>query len=230
MRQSPSIRIGLTVIGWSFVLATADAAPDMDVVASRLIEAGGQQRGVCAVVLNDDAGGLPVALANASGLLVHARCADVAAVHTLRNKASESSLGIDRIAVEQGTADRLPYADNVVDLLIVPDWSTTTGPSAVEMLRVLRPRGMALAAGDELPALTRVATTALGGAEAVAQAQGTRPCPPPAYEVLARHLLRSRGAGARDLPGAGRPRARVPSRSAPIVPDPRHGVLVSSPA
>jgi outer membrane protein assembly factor BamB len=168
MLQSSSTRRALFAIVLSTCAASLARAADVDLVASGLVEAGGQQRGVCAVIVENDAGGLPVSLAAASELLVHVRCSDAAAVNAIRNKANAAGFGIDRLAVEHGSLDRLPYAENIIDVIIVPQWRAATGPSASEILRVLRPRGTALVAGDELPALTRAASEAPGGAEAVA--------------------------------------------------------------
>lgn len=137
--------VGLLLNGPSLARAADDAAH----LAKSLMERAGIQRGVCSVVTTDGGDWLPIELARSSGLFVHVRCGDGAAVERLRAAARDAKLGIDRIAVEQGPLDRLPYAENLVDVLIVRGWSVKDGaaPSREEMLRVLRPRGTAFIEG-----------------------------------------------------------------------------------
>jgi outer membrane protein assembly factor BamB len=137
------------------------AADDPAVLASQLIEQSGLYRGVCAVVTADEADGLPISVAEARELFVHVRCADESAVGKLRARAEQAGLGIGRVAVEQGPLDRLPYADNIVDLLIVPDWQPEGGSSSMaELLRVLCPRGVVLLGGSATAAVKEGARAA----------------------------------------------------------------------
>ena len=100
--------------------------------------------GVCAVLGPDS--DVALELAKASRLFVHVRDPSAESVARLRRRADEAGFGIQRLAVEQGRLDRLPYAENLVDLLVAKavtrEWLQVTG--AVEVLRVLRPRGVAL--------------------------------------------------------------------------------------
>ena len=124
------------------VLASVCSADD-DAAADEL----GINRGVCGIVIGardaDDL--IPLEVARDTELFVHVRCNDVDTVGRLRAAAREAGWGIDRFIVEQGDTASLPYADNLIDLLIVDAESVAAGapPSLDEMLRVLRPRGKA---------------------------------------------------------------------------------------
>ncbi len=109
----------------------------------QILDQAGVQRGVCAIVTADGWGTRPLDLARHSELFVHVRCRDAAAASRLAQAARAAGLGIDRLAVESGSLATLPYAENLIDVLIVPDWSADDAglPSQGEMLRVLRPRG-----------------------------------------------------------------------------------------
>lgn len=85
-------------------------------MARRLVKMGGVDRGLCAVI-----GGpreLPVQIAQCSNLLVHVREPDPSVVAIQKRLAEEAGLGIDRLIIEQGALGKLPYADNVVDVVI----------------------------------------------------------------------------------------------------------------
>ncbi|MHC4494523.1 MAG: class I SAM-dependent methyltransferase, partial [Planctomycetota bacterium] len=116
-------------------------------LARKLVSMGGVDRGLCAVI-----GGprdLPVQIAQCSNLLVHVREPDPSVVAIQRRLAEEAGLGIDRHIIEQGGLDKLPYADNMVDVVIATraDAGTLARLSASEVLRVLTPDGrMILAA------------------------------------------------------------------------------------
>ncbi|MGE0378580.1 MAG: hypothetical protein AB7Q45_24500, partial [Planctomycetaceae bacterium] len=98
--------VGAMLSGSSITLAAdGDAA-----LAKSLVERAGIQRGVCSVVTSNGDDLLPVEIARSSGLFVHVRCNDAATVERLRTAANDAKLGIDRIAVEQGSLGTLPYA------------------------------------------------------------------------------------------------------------------------
>jgi len=71
---------------------------------------------------------------------------DGATVARVREVAAKAKLGIDRVVIEQGSLDKLPYADNMVDLLLATQTtdSDLAKLSAEEVLRVLRPLGVAV--------------------------------------------------------------------------------------
>ena len=60
--------------------------------------------------------------------------------------AAEAGYGIDRLVIEEGSFDRLPHADNMVDVVIMTQAlkETLQSLSAAEVLRVLRPKGVAI--------------------------------------------------------------------------------------
>ncbi len=117
-------------------------------IGQRLLEKAGIAQGVCSV-LGVDAE-LAIDLARESQLLLHVLQADASEVDKLRARAKELGYGIDRLVVQQGTLEELPYADNMVDIVLIPRAVDTTLNSLAvkEVHRVLRPRGVAVIQGD----------------------------------------------------------------------------------
>ncbi len=120
-------------------------AGDFNALARILVTDSGVRRGVCAVLGCSD-GKFALQLARASDLLVHVQEPDAAAVDAARELLSEAGVYGKRVIVEKGPLGRLPYADNVVDVVISVSLSDELldkiSPS--EILRVLRPRGVAI--------------------------------------------------------------------------------------
>lgn len=111
-------------------------------LARQLLGRAEMNRGLCAVVGAEV--DLPLELAKASELLIHVRDPDLAKIDQLRSAADEAGFDIDRLAAEQGSLENLPYATNTVDIVI------SFGESPMEeILRVLRPSGIALVADEE---------------------------------------------------------------------------------
>ncbi|HEO71045.1 MAG TPA: methyltransferase domain-containing protein, partial [Candidatus Hydrogenedentes bacterium] len=114
--------------------------------------------GVAASDLAEDAGGV-LDVAGRGGLVVHLGCGDALLTEQLRGGDGCLVHGLDAdpvkidaararmlaarvygaVSVEQWTHEYLPYADNIVNLLVVSDWS---GVSMEEALRVLAPGGV----------------------------------------------------------------------------------------
>jgi hypothetical protein len=71
---------------------------------------------------------------------------DPSVVAIQRRLADEAGLCIDRLIVELGAHSNLPYADNMVDVVIATraDAGTLARLSASEVLRVLTPGGKAI--------------------------------------------------------------------------------------
>ena len=144
------IRLMCGLVVFCFFSASSSAAdkqPDPAVVAevaTGILKDGGMNRGVCAVVGGDAM--LPLELARGSELLVHCRQPDENVAATVRSLSDQAGLGIDRLAVDVGPLERLPYADRSVDLLIVPSASgdVLSRVSIGEVVRVLRPEGRAM--------------------------------------------------------------------------------------
>ncbi len=88
-----------------------------DALASKLVQMAGIQRGVCAVL--GRGAHLPIELARSSELLVHVRVPDRKAALNLQRQADEAGFGIDRVVVEYGDIDKLPYTDNMVDIVFI---------------------------------------------------------------------------------------------------------------
>ena len=136
----------LAIMTSQLTTATQEADAGDNALARKLVDMGGVDRGLCAVI-----GGrhdLPVRIARCSNLLVHVREPDPSIVAIQRRLAEEAGLGIDRLIIEQGSLDKLPYADNMVDLVIATraDAGTLARLSVSEVLRVLIPEGTAIIA------------------------------------------------------------------------------------
>ncbi len=147
-RSSSRILARLALIAVSsFVLApsvlVADA-PEQAMLAKSLVKHGGVDRGVCAVLGID--GDLPIEIARTSNLLVHVRDPRGDAVTDLRTRADQAGFDINRLAVLQGSLDRLGYADNMIDVVVASQFTESARGqlTAAEMLRVLRPLGIAV--------------------------------------------------------------------------------------
>ncbi len=113
-------------------------------VVEQVINDSGIDRGICAVLGFDDEAALK--LVHSGDFLIHVRDPNAETIARLREVAAKAKLGIDRVVVEQGSLDKLPYADNTVDLLLatkITD-SDLAKLSAEEVLRVLRPLGVAV--------------------------------------------------------------------------------------
>ena len=121
------------------------AAPAGAPLAQRLLAAGGMRSGVCAVLGCRD-GSLALDIARASDFLVHVQEPDAGLVRALRQAAHAEGLYGTRVVVEQGSFARLPYADNLIDL-VVCSWLSDRSLrelSLEEIVRVLRPGGVAI--------------------------------------------------------------------------------------
>ncbi len=114
-----------------------------DELARDLIRRAGVRRGVCAYLGADR--GLAHDVARASELLVHCRLPESAET-ALAAQAGFAEFGIDRMAIEAGPLEKLPYADNLLDVVIASKLSAEqlAALPVAEILRVLRPQGTAL--------------------------------------------------------------------------------------
>ena len=137
-----AVLLGLLTILVTSELSAAEVGTKS--LAEKLIDEAGIDRGLC-VVLGCDRE-LVAQLVQSSNFLVHVRVSDPAVVAELRGQAMAVGVGIDRVVIEQGDFEKLPYADNTVDLLVM----TRFGDKALaklppqEVLRVLRPMGTAI--------------------------------------------------------------------------------------
>ena len=141
--------IGRLFIILGFLISAQRCQGQEKDLAAYLLAKGGITKGICALPRCGN-GEFAVAVARASGLLVHAQDPRPEAVAAAQRLADEQGLLGTRVIVERGGASPLPYADNVIDLVMVTDpvaLRPGEGVSAAEILRVLRPRGKALLGG-----------------------------------------------------------------------------------
>ncbi|MCX5759547.1 MAG: class I SAM-dependent methyltransferase, partial [Candidatus Hydrogenedentes bacterium] len=127
------------------LLYAATGHADANEPAKEIVSASGVSHGLCCMV--GGAGSeLPVALAEASGLLVHVIDGDASAVQAGREAATKKGLGIKRVLIERADASPLSHADSTLDLLLVPETSKEilSKLASAEVLRALRPQGKAM--------------------------------------------------------------------------------------
>ena len=108
-------------------------------------------RGLCAVLGGDR--DLLITLVPSTNLFFHVLDPQNTTVAELRALAEQAGIGIDRLVIEQGPLDKLPYADNMVDIIVATRLAALEDLSPAEILRTLRPEGTAIviAASDLQP-------------------------------------------------------------------------------
>ncbi|MBI5724233.1 MAG: PQQ-binding-like beta-propeller repeat protein [Planctomycetes bacterium] len=117
-----------------------------DSLAKEMLSRAGISRGVASIPRCGD-GQLAMAIARNSGMVVHAMDADSKNVDSLAKQADAEGLLARRLYVEAGPAEAMPYADNLVDLVVISGLADAdlSGLSAKEIMRVLSPvRGTAI--------------------------------------------------------------------------------------
>lgn len=125
------------------VAAATDRA-DASALAEDILAAAGTDRGLCADV-GCGSGELALAILRRSKLFVHALETDDRLVEAARRRLEASGLYGRRTAAEKGSLSRLPYPDYCANLIIRGDLLAAgeRGMSWKELLRVLRPGGLA---------------------------------------------------------------------------------------
>jgi len=172
-------------------IAAAGAAAPEQARATQIIEAAGVRGGLI-VHLGCGDGRLTAALHVNDRYLVHGLDPDPANVAKARKHIQ--SLGLyGKVAVDRLRRERLPYADNLVNLLVA---GSPGGVPMAEVMRVLAPGGVALIAGKKTvkprPAETDEWTHYLHDAGNNAVARDTRVGPPRSLRWVAPPLwLRS---------------------------------------
>jgi hypothetical protein len=127
--------------------ATAQARRPVE-LATRMLESMGRAKGLC-VVLGSQDGALAVELSRDGQYLVHGLCTSGEAVDRVRQTIDKADLrGV--VSVETGSMARLPYSDNIVNLVVVENTTALLrdGLQVKEVLRVLRPGGIAWLADE----------------------------------------------------------------------------------
>jgi len=150
MKGSGTMRNGMR-IGWCGVLivalslcGAAQAQQDVEFVEHALEQAH-LNGGVCCVIGGIEPGALLNLLEN-TDLVVHVLADSEAEADELRRLSAGNGFILDRVVIEVVDAahlDRLPYADNVADLVLAP-WSASQSFAKLrpqESMRVLRPKG-----------------------------------------------------------------------------------------
>jgi len=125
------------------VSATTVLGADPAVEAEHILQAAGVKGGLV-VHLGCGDGHLTAALADHGPYLVHGLEADADAVEKARAYVRERG-ACGKVSVEQFSSDRLPYVDNLVNLIVAEDLGAA--PIA-EVMRVLAPRGVAYVKTD----------------------------------------------------------------------------------
>jgi outer membrane protein assembly factor BamB len=131
---------------WLWALPQATAIEPAD-AADEIMQIAAIDRGICTLVGGDDGafvGRLATELAWGEGLIVHVWNPSFDVAHEARQIAIDEDMHGTRVIVEHGRLERLPYADNTVDVLVAVADDTTAQLAIDEVLRVLRPDGRAV--------------------------------------------------------------------------------------
>jgi len=124
----------------SLLTLFAGAAAAADDRAAAILRANGVQGGLVVHVGCGD-GKLTAALHASDSYLVHGLDADAKNVEAARRHIQ--SLGLyGKVSVEQWTGNRLPYVDNLVNLLVISDGKAKLAEEEIQ--RVLAPQGVAI--------------------------------------------------------------------------------------
>jgi len=131
-----------------FVLAAAipgRAADPWQALAGDVLRSATSRKGLC-LDLGCGSGRLALAILKRSGFYVHALETDDSRVEAARRVLDTTGLYGRRVSVEKGSLGRLPYPDYCANLVIRGDLFAegTRGLSWSEVVRVLRPRGVAI--------------------------------------------------------------------------------------
>lgn len=128
---------GTTIAALACLLLTNTRA-DVLKTASQMVRASGASGGVCAVVGATDAS-LALAIAKEGSFVVHCLAPDTKACDAMRKAIRAGGL-YGAVSADVLSGDRLPYTDNLVNVLVVNDKSRIPKE---ELLRVLVPNGVA---------------------------------------------------------------------------------------
>ena len=139
----------MRIFHWIFVMTvlstgTVWGAADARATAEAVLSLSGVKAGLC-VHLGSADGNLTAELSNSGKFVVHGLETEGLLVEKARKFIQDKSL-YGQISVEEGTLDRLPYADNLVNLIVVDDLSKALGNglSLPEIARTLCPNGVAV--------------------------------------------------------------------------------------
>jgi len=154
LRGWSGLAAGIAMVAWA-VPAKGAAAEKL---AAEMARRSGAPGGVCVFVGGD--GKLPVAMAKMGRFVVHCLAPDAADCAALRG-AIRARGAYGPVSAAEWHGGTLPYADNLVNLVAVPDFPSAAkrGLTAAELLRALAPLGTAFVggAGQALAAELRAA-------------------------------------------------------------------------
>jgi len=141
-RRALAVQLALAICaGWGYAADGASA----DIAA--LLAAGDVRPGLCVYVGCTD-GALTAALHCEGKFLVHGLAPDGAALEEMRKTIRSAGL-YGRVSVEHHACERLPYADNTVNVIVVDEFGAMkrNGLALKEVLRALAPYGAAFLHG-----------------------------------------------------------------------------------
>lgn len=198
-------RIGLVLLGGLLALAGGLAAQAEDASArAEAVRAAAGVRGGLAVHLGCGDARMAAAWGRDERFLVHGLEGDAEKVAAARARLLDEGLQ-GRVSVEQARGASLPYADNLVDLLVVGGLPARAaeGLSIAEILRVLAPRGVAMLELDAWSEAEAKRFAGAAGALAFVDAGGkwarlAKPVPPELDEWTHDRYGPSRTATSRD--------------------------------
>lgn len=124
-------------------------------LARHVLDMAGISKGLCSIIGCGD-GAMARAVADSSEFIVHVIDPCGYAIADLEDAADKDGVYGWRLVAEAAALSRLPYADNLVDVLAAVELSDTALAElpASEVLRVLRPKGKAVIGGPAATGLT----------------------------------------------------------------------------
>jgi outer membrane protein assembly factor BamB len=185
----PAVALAALLVLGGWACAGAAGAPSGEVMdaAARLVEASGRRGGMAAVVGASTAE-LPLALAKHGRFTVQALVPDADRCDTVRDAVRAAGV-YGTVSADVLAGDRLPYADNLLTILVLESWPAAKGDAWLgEARRVLAPLGTACIRTATPEGQGRVATEGLAGAcrEAGFEAVATVDAGPAGTYVCAR--------------------------------------------
>ncbi len=157
----------------ALVFASAAGAGEHELLARQIISPSGVKAGLC-VHLGVTDGKLTAALGADGKFLVHGLASDRTSLEEARQHIqSQGQYG--RVSVEHHSFARLPYAENLVNLIVAEDLPAllSEGLSLQEVVRVLVPNGVACFKGTTREDLKAgLAAAGVGDAEVTAASRG----------------------------------------------------------
>ncbi|OHB69490.1 MAG: hypothetical protein A2V70_10250 [Planctomycetes bacterium RBG_13_63_9] len=137
------------------VFAGVNAGPlpaektDVEEQATQMLSRAEVNRGIC-VLLASEPAELATAMARQSELTIYVQLPTEEAVDKARKRIAEAGLLGTRIYVEKGSWRQIHLADNLADALVMPTPPAITPADRDEYLRVVRPLGKMLLAGQQI--------------------------------------------------------------------------------